>query len=393
MIFLTSRTGRTGGTLALVLAVLIAALAVCALYAGRLVKDVTIVSAKERGTEVSLKRLEETLKDEFIYTHLTPENGSAEAFGIKTNVRICLTGADFARTSGNRILSGSFFTETAQKNEYKHLVLGEKAARDIFGSFNIAGQQIKLGEEIWEVVGVVADGDKDNRNIYRPTPPDAEVGTLVVLPGNSGRVGLEALLKSLGIYDTTHTFYSTADVKSLMYHRLFAACLISGALVFAAGALKAWGRARYEAKFLYRSLEHCYVAELPKVHPEDTRRALFNAVVCVICTVAAVRLGLDFLERALRIFPIEPDFFTPLPDIMTETYKKLKYTEFASQAGFLIFIAALVLVPIISVLAAPLGRLIEIFAPANIIRRMLGAETPLAIPENTGGQTDGGDNT
>lgn len=68
---------------------------------------------------------------------------------------------------GYAMTSGSFFTLNAQQEKRKVAVLNETLAMESFGTFDIAGNQISLNNEMYVIVGVIKD-NKEETAVYVP---------------------------------------------------------------------------------------------------------------------------------------------------------------------------------------------------------------------------------
>lgn len=65
------------------------------------------------------------------------------------------------------VLSGSFFTEYAERNQDRHAVLNKQAAFQMFGGNSIHGETIEIENEIFYITGVLDDGE-DEPAVYLP---------------------------------------------------------------------------------------------------------------------------------------------------------------------------------------------------------------------------------
>ena len=94
-------------------------------------------------------------------------SGATVAVSIKTDlvagthslgaISVDRVGAGFFETVGTPLVRGRDFLETEQSNESRVVVVNESMARNTWPHIHPLGQSIRLGDDTWEVVGVVRD--------------------------------------------------------------------------------------------------------------------------------------------------------------------------------------------------------------------------------------------
>ena len=72
-------------------------------------------------------------------------------------MRVDRVGAGFFETAGTAIIRGRTFTEADQSDDSRVIVVNETMAKRAWRESDPVGQPLKLGDENWEVIGVVAD--------------------------------------------------------------------------------------------------------------------------------------------------------------------------------------------------------------------------------------------
>ncbi len=103
----------------------------------------------------------------------------------KSDSRIWGVGALYPQVASFRMLEGAFFLPFDEIRNYQHCVLGSTARRKLFGIQDAIGRQIKINEEWFTVIGVLADELIED---------DDFEGIKVENPNNDIYVPLETLL-------------------------------------------------------------------------------------------------------------------------------------------------------------------------------------------------------
>jgi predicted permease len=73
------------------------------------------------------------------------------------STRVDRVGAGFFETAGTALIRGRTFTEADQTDDSRVVVVNETMSKRAWRDADPVGQPLKLGDEIWEVIGVVAD--------------------------------------------------------------------------------------------------------------------------------------------------------------------------------------------------------------------------------------------
>jgi len=82
-------------------------------------------------------------------------NGEIEHGGRSRRVTIYGVGPDFARAHRMRVAAGEFLPPDDAQSPRARVVLGAKAARELFGDANPLGQRMRVGGERYRVAGVM----------------------------------------------------------------------------------------------------------------------------------------------------------------------------------------------------------------------------------------------
>lgn len=105
-----------------------------------------------------------------IHTHVSglsgvsPElTGSKQAIVGNQNMQVSMIGAmpDYVNVNNFQVEFGSFITDTHLQAQQKVIVLGQEVVRTLFGSENPIGQDIRLENNIFTVIGVMEEKESN----------------------------------------------------------------------------------------------------------------------------------------------------------------------------------------------------------------------------------------
>jgi hypothetical protein len=247
------------------------------------------------------------------------------------------TNSAYPRVLGAPLAEGSFFTEPAWEGTLRQGVLNETAARELFGAGGIAGNRFRLRGEPWLVLGVIRDGDEENRRIYAPSRAAGETvpGFMALLDPARGITGDYAKdrLKTLGIREGAFEFCGLGDrVRLLRERALAAAGILALFLLLAAIPPLVRGAAAF-ARDLRGGLRRCYPGELLR---RDWKRLLpgFPALPALPAALGAIL----FLASGLLALALPWGALPPLPEpgreLFTAKLAALRFWEPPSRGLF-----------------------------------------------------------
>jgi predicted permease len=93
-------------------------------------------------------------------------------------MRVDRVGAEFFETAGTALIRGRTFREADQSNDSRVVVVNETMAKRAWPESDPVGQPLKLGDDTWEVIGVVSDTRSafplapTLPAVYQPVTPD-----------------------------------------------------------------------------------------------------------------------------------------------------------------------------------------------------------------------------
>ena len=248
----------------------------------------------------------------------------ASAFAIRQSHRMNIIGTNsaYAGVMGYAVADGGFFSKTAYDAGSREAVLNERAASTLFGGGRLSGSEFTLNDEIWQIVGVVLDGDSDNDNIYVPAT-SALIGS-----GGSGSVATAATfmalqdgyssadasitagrLLELGISEGSHSFKSLGKAAATFSEAAAVAQYFALMLLL---CLFGWRSARSAFRTIMRARaeSESHVPGVAYVKRGGYLRAAANAIFFIACAAAALILARQIVGICITWQEIPLLFFT-----------------------------------------------------------------------------------
>ncbi|MCQ2506676.1 MAG: ABC transporter permease [Lachnospiraceae bacterium] len=96
----------------------------------------------------------------YLYSFYAEEKETLSYDKSFVNSKVKVIGGDYFLFHKPKLLSGSYLLDNGNFSNY--IVLDELCAWKLFGSFNVTGKEVKLGESRYYVCGVIARNDKNN---------------------------------------------------------------------------------------------------------------------------------------------------------------------------------------------------------------------------------------
>lgn len=177
------------------------------------VPDILLITPKQPiSTPIDYQKIEDKNGEDFLLTYETSNAANIKVMNKNHDVILKGTNYLYPYVMSNRILSGSFFSKDAQKENKKLAVLNKKSAFELFGNMDISDAELKIDEEIFTVIGVINDRNKDNMNVYIPVTnsgkPIDSFAALVDGKEKTPETALENKLKPFKINSTLYNFYN-----------------------------------------------------------------------------------------------------------------------------------------------------------------------------------------
>ena len=203
---------------------------------------------------------------------LTYEAASSGILRTVTNIDTKILGVNYryGDIMDLEMRSGSFFTQSAQDEKRKVVVLNEKLAFDSLGSFDISGNEVKINGEVYIVTGVIAD-NMDERILYLHA--DGMAGSLMTIIDTPEK-SIENL-KSIGVSDSKYYLANLSEIANVVRQKGILAILIFAVLSLILLIVKSIGKTLALAKQLREINREKYLKDIIKSR-EMGKFALFS---------------------------------------------------------------------------------------------------------------------
>lgn len=314
-------------------------------------KDRLLVLPKSSNDSQQVNRLEEVNEEKFILTYEILQYRTVKA--LLSNYSAAIIGTNYAYPSvtGYPMITGGFFTKSAQDAKNYYAVLNETAAFNLFGSMQCDGETILIGDEIWLVVGVIDDGNTDDINVYIPaTCTDNPVRGFIAKMDENGKneIYVQNALKDAGVSENGSSFSNLDFLSKMPAQRLEVALesALCGFLLLA--ALFCVRLARENARALKRQLKQRYLREIVAGEPKHILRAAGAATAFLAAVAATLACMVRILDTCLRWDDKSSDFLALYSESFAANITCLQ--ELLAKSGYS-FAAVLILLGLILSLA------------------------------------------
>lgn len=331
---------KTVGALAAAALLLLAALAFLAREAVSMrYNDLLLATPLKPGTAgPDTENLEQFCEDEFLVTYEIRQEKTARAINSGHPVTVIGTNACYQNVLNYAMLDGGFFTKTAWDANSRHAVLNETAAFKLFGSKNISGKTMRIGEETWLVTGVIQDGDEDNANVYVPSGATGgrPQSLMALLGGGVTEAYAKTALKSLGIHDNAYKFYNLSKLASMYGERFDVAWKTAAMLLAVFIAVRSALNVSKRLRSMKKLLNNQYLTELAASRRADMVKAAGMIILLVACIAASLVLSVQILDICLGWLKLPSEIGTAYDFAL-----KVQWLRDYHQVGIAIFAAFL----------------------------------------------------
>ncbi len=182
-------------------------------------------NSTDQRSQALLNSLENLWEDCYSSSAYYPAKGFLEKQerGAVTSAEIVGVGGNYATVHPFRYESGGFLAEEADRYS---IVLNTQMAWNLFHSYNVLGANVQIGQNMYEVIGVVCEGDDSIAEATGVTKPRAYVsfGQLArLINGSSNPDTSESANSTVKETDLAVTCYEvllTDPIKNIAYNDL-----------------------------------------------------------------------------------------------------------------------------------------------------------------------------
>ena len=148
-----------------------------------------------------------------------------ETAAMNLEYTLISTNYAYGRVLGYNMRSGSFFTQNAQEELRKNVVLNEKLAFDTFGGFDIEGVTFNINNEPYTVTGVIDDGQEE-KNAYIP---GATATSFMAVIDTEEKVIAD--LQNIGVRENRFHMVNLSEVAKSVQNKPWLALMCLGIIV------------------------------------------------------------------------------------------------------------------------------------------------------------------
>lgn len=147
----------------------------------------------------------------YVVPNMTSSNAMVKRDNENITTSVTGTNSDYMNVNDREIMVGRFINSLDTENRRKNAVVGTYIVNELFGGRNPVGENIKINNEIFKVVGVleaVSDGEEGSND------------DIVIVPYTAGRTLFKTdVIRSYSVWATTsETVDSATDaIKAFLY--------------------------------------------------------------------------------------------------------------------------------------------------------------------------------
>lgn len=172
---------------------------------------------------VNVDKIEDLNEENFLISYEIKKEESIKALNSKHDVLLIGTNYVYPYITGYAFAEGSFFTQSSQEQKIRTVVLNELAAYELFGNYDIAGNNIILQGKFYTVTGVIKDEDSENKNVYVPitllnSRPTAFI-TYIDLENGITEEYIKNELKELDITESNYYFLNFEKISKTIHEQ------------------------------------------------------------------------------------------------------------------------------------------------------------------------------
>lgn len=292
-------------------------------------------------------KVEQINEDHFLLTYEV--NKEETVTSINANHSVVLKGTNYTYpiVMGYRFMNGSFFTQSMQKQKSKNVVLNELAAFELFGNENIVKNKISWHGESFTIVGVIRDGDQENKNIYIPLEFLSESPTTILTPIDDKKGITEAYikneLKEAGVMDSSHDFINVGEARRMTQELAIIAILLFFNAVLLLLVKSGMTSLMNSWKAMKDLLAQYYFTEILQKKPTTIYSLIGRFIYTAFCTSLIVYIAVTIFKICID-WNIDVNLFLELQfDSFMNKIQFMKYALLSSLLAFSTSVVVLIL--------------------------------------------------
>ncbi|WP_242966428.1 ABC transporter permease [Clostridium sp. BSD9I1] len=253
---------------------------------------------------VNVDKLEQLNEENFLLTYEINKEEKIKALNSNHSVFLKGTNYTYPYITGYSVVKGSFFTQLAQKQKNKSVVLNELAAFELFGSYDIVGNNVFWDSEPYTIVGVISDEDKENKNIYVPITllSDKPTTFLTFIDSDNG-VSEEYIkneFKEANVTDTSHDFINFKEITRVIQEQAIVT-ILSAICVIIVSTFKSNIKKFMDSYKAFKDLlMQCYFKDILQSKPDNLYSLLRRSFYIVFCICSLSIIAYNIFKMCIN---------------------------------------------------------------------------------------------
>ena len=214
------------------------------------------------------KDIEYLTRGNYYFTFTARLEAEAATEITASKVEVVGTNVSFASINKLNVVSGSFFNDIHGNKLGNTAVLNSAAALHFFGDTNCAGNNIRIDNKQYQVIGVIESSSlhEDNKQIYVPYDSlkkyQAESDIYEILIASDGIYHIDPLIKNLGYSPEDIQIFDWEQYKGIMMQRVRIIVFLGGIYVIAFFFQRASKNIKALAREVKGFFEENYVSDM-----------------------------------------------------------------------------------------------------------------------------------
>jgi len=250
------------------------------------------------------------------------ERSMAGISALQANHDVVLVGTNhtFPFVTNHPMIYGRFFGRDAVAYGHRVVVVNKQAAFDLFGTYEPTGNTLQISGMPYRILGVIDDGDTDNRNIYAPISTRGNAVEAIAANLATGAyepLSAEYILnewQQIGVTEAGYYFVNFDILRTVIQDRFILALYLLLAGLLLIGIKNAINMAIAKWQALKDLRCEMYALELLKSHTTWKLAGSWGIMTVIICLIGVI--GLDGFSRVL----IASDAGGMLANIRTDAF-------------------------------------------------------------------------
>ncbi|MHC1723351.1 MAG: ABC transporter permease [Aminipila sp.] len=306
-----------------------------------------VTPTSSNSSEVSAEMLEKINGELFLLTYEIRSKENPQALHANYDVTLIKTNYTYPFVMHKKLLEGSFFTEKDGKEKRKAAVLNKALAYAMFGSIDICGSKVKIGQDEYTITGVIND-ESEEENAYIPASISEENPRAFVigLEDNITREQIKNQCKLVASEENGYRYVYLRDLNRLVYGMLYMGLKLTVISIFLITITDSYYLMQKNIRECKDLVNKYYVCELLQNYPRKILKMFFVPLAIIFMVIMIFNLIFSSIEYFLfchdTIWVLQLNDSSAL-SLLTSNLKTCIYCSFFFIGGFFINICLLLI--------------------------------------------------